>query len=52
MIIQIKVFFFDLTGICINSTSQTNSKINIDELDIRYLQKKTGGTISKNLLIN
>ena len=43
--------FFDLTGIYFNSTSQTNSNINIDELDIRYLQK-TGGTISNNLLIN
>ena len=43
--------FFDLTGVYFNSTSQTNSNINIDELDIRYLQK-TGGTISNNLLIN
>ena len=43
--------FFDLNGIYFNSTSQTNSNINIDELDIRYLQK-TGGTISNNLLIN
>ena len=32
--------FFDLTGVYFNSTSQTNSNINIDELDIRYLQKK------------
>ena len=31
--------FFDLTGVYFNSTSQTNSNINIDELDIRYLQK-------------
>ena len=43
--------FFDLTGVYFNSTSQTNSNINIDDLDIRYLQK-TGGTISNNLLIN
>ena len=31
--------FFDLTGVYFNSTSQTNSNINIDELDTRYLQK-------------
>ena len=43
--------FFNLSGIYFNSTSQTNSNININELDIRYLQK-TGGTISNNLLIN
>ena len=43
--------FFALRGVYFNSTSQTSSNINIDELDIRYLQK-TGGTISKNLLIN
>ena len=43
--------FFDLTGIYFNSTSQTSSNINIDELDIRYLQK-TGGRISNNFLIN
>jgi len=43
--------FFNLSGIYFNSTSQTNSSININELDIRYLQK-TGGTISNNLLIN
>jgi hypothetical protein len=43
--------FYNLSGIYLNSTSQTNSNINIDELDIRYLQK-IGGTISNNLLIN
>jgi hypothetical protein len=34
------MIFFDLTGVYFNSTSQTNSNINIDELDIRYLQTK------------
>jgi hypothetical protein len=28
--------FFDLTGVYFNSTSQSNSNININELDIRY----------------
>jgi hypothetical protein len=32
--------FCNLSGIYFNSTSQTNSNINIFELDIRYLQKK------------
>ena len=43
--------FFNLYGVYFDSTSQTNSNINIYELDISYLQK-TGGTISNNLLIN
>ena len=42
--------FYDLTGVYFNSTSQTSSNIDIDELDTRYLQK-SGGTISNNLLV-
>ena len=43
--------FFDLSGVYFNSTSQSSSSIDIDELDTRYLQK-TGGSISSNLIIN
>jgi len=43
--------FFDLTGIYFNSTSQSSSNIDIDELDTRYLQK-SGGTISNNLIVS
>jgi len=43
--------FFDLTGVYFNSTSQSSSSIEIDELDTRYLLK-TGGSISSNLIIN
>jgi len=43
--------FFDLTGVYFNSTSQSSSSIDVDELDTRYLQK-TGGSISSNLIIN
>jgi len=32
--------FYDLTGIYFDSTSQTNSNINIDELDIFFELKK------------
>ena len=43
--------FFYLTGVYFNSTSQSSSSIDIDELDTWYLQK-TGGSISSNLIIN
>ena len=43
--------FFDLSGVYFNSTTQSSSSIDIDELDTRYLQK-TGGSISSNLIIN
>ena len=43
--------FFDLSGVYFNSTSQSSSSIDINELDTRYLQK-TGGSISSNLIIN
>jgi len=43
--------FFNLSGVYFNSTSQSSSSIDIDELDTRYLQK-TGGSISSNLIIN
>jgi len=42
--------YFDTTGY-FNSTSQTSSNIDVDELDKRYLQK-SGGTISNNLLVS
>ena len=32
--------FFDLSGVYFNSTSQSSSSIDIDELDTRYLQKQ------------
>jgi len=43
--------FFDLSGFYFNSTSQSSSSIDIDELDKRYLQK-TGCSVSSNLIIN
>ena len=40
-----------MSEVYFNSTSQSSSSIDINELDTRYLQK-TGGSISSNLIIN
>jgi len=44
--------FYDLTGVYFNSTNQSSSLVDLDQLDARYLIKSSGGTISNNLIVS
>ena len=44
--------FYDLTGVYFNSTNQSSSSVDLDQLDARYLIKSSGGTISNNLIVS
>jgi hypothetical protein len=44
--------FYDLTGVYFNSTNQSSSSVDSDQLDARYLIKSSGGTISNNLIVS
>ena len=44
--------FYDLTGVYFNSTNQSSSSVDLDQLDGRYLIKSSGGTISNNLIVS
>jgi hypothetical protein len=46
--------FYDLTGVYFNSTNQSrsSSSVNLDELELKYLIKSSGGTISINLIVS
>jgi hypothetical protein len=43
---------YDLTGVYFNSTNQSSSSVDLDQLDARYLIKSSGGTISNNLIVS
>jgi hypothetical protein len=44
--------FYDLTGVYFNSTNQSSSFVDLDQLDLRYSIKSSGGTISNNLIVS